>query len=174
MGRLLVVVDMQNDFVDGALGFGGADRIIEGIERKIADYMASGDEVVYTLDTHHENYSETQEGRNLPVPHCIKGSEGHALVPALKDLLSDCRCFEKPTFGSLELGKYINENSGKYDSIEVCGLVSNICVISNAVMAKAAAPEAEIIVDSSLTDSFDKKLNEETFDILKGIQVTVV
>ena len=74
----------------------------------------------------------------------------------------------------MELGKYINENSVKYESIEVCGLVSNICVISNAVMAKAAAPEAQIIVDSSLTDSFDKKLNDETFDILKGIQVTVL
>lgn len=174
MGRLLVVVDMQNDFVDGALGFEGADKIIEGIASRIADYKQSGDEVVYTLDTHHENYSETQEGRNLPVPHCIKGSEGHALVPALKDLLADCKCFEKPTFGSLDLGNYINENASKYDVIEVCGLVSNICVISNAVMAKAAAPEAQIIVDRALTDSFDKKLNDETFDILKGIQVTVL
>ena len=172
MGRLLVVVDMQNDFVDGALGFEGADKIISGIADKIRSYKEAGDEIVYTLDTHHENYMQTQEGKNLPVPHCIKGSEGHALVPALKEILDGCKCFEKPTFGSLELGNYIN--SKNYESIEVCGLVSNICVISNAVMAKAAAPEAEIIVDSSLTDSFDKKLNEETFDILKGLQVTVL
>ncbi len=174
MGRLLVVVDMQNDFVDGSLGFEGADKIISGIADRIKAYKDAGDEVVYTLDTHHENYSETQEGRNLPVPHCIKGSEGHALVPALKDILKDCKCFEKPTFGSLELGCYINDNKDRYSSIEVCGLVSNICVISNAVMVKAAAPEAEIIVDRALTDSFDKKLNDETFDILKGIQVTVL
>ncbi len=173
MGKLLIVVDMQNDFVDGALGFDGADGIIDGIASKIREYKEAGDEVVYTLDTHFENYSDTQEGRNLPVPHCIKGSEGHDLVPALKDLLADCMCFEKPTFGSLKLGNYINSNEDRYDTIEICGLVSNICVISNAVVAKAAAPEAEIIVDSALTDSFDKKLDAETFDILRGIQVTV-
>ena len=174
MGRLLVVVDMQNDFVDGALGFEGADGIIEGIAKRIQEYKDAGDEVVYTLDTHFENYPDTQEGRNLPVPHCIKGSEGHALVPALKDILSDCLCFEKPTFGSLKLGNYINSNADKYDSIELCGLVSNICVISNAVIAKAAAPEAQIIVDSALTDSFDKKLDQETYDIMKGVQITVL
>lgn len=174
MGRLLVVVDMQNDFVDGALGFEGADGIIGGIANRIEEYKASGDEVVYTLDTHHEDYSDTQEGRNLPVPHCIEGTSGYDLVPVLKDVLSDCRAFKKPVFGSLDLGNYIRDNAGKYDSIEVCGLVSNICVISNAVIAKAAAPEAEIIVNSALTDSFDKKLNDETFDILRGIQVTVV
>lgn len=173
MGKLLIVVDMQNDFVDGALGFDGADGIIDGIASKIREYKEAGDEVVYTLDTHFENYSDTQEGRNLPVTHCIKGSEGHDLVPALKDLLADCVCFEKPTFGSLKLGNYINSNEDRYDTIEICGLVSNICVISNAVVAKAAAPEAEIIVDSALTDSFDKKLDAETFDILRGIQVTV-
>ncbi len=174
MGRLLVVVDMQNDFVDGALGFDGADGVIDGIARKISEYKEAGDEVVYTLDTHYDNYQDTQEGRNLPVPHCIKGSEGHALVAGLKDLLSDCLCFEKPTFGSLKLSNYINDNADKYESIEICGLVSNICVISNAIMAKAAAPEAEIIVNRSLTDSFDKKLDEETYDILKGVQVTVI
>ncbi|MBP5180595.1 MAG: cysteine hydrolase [Clostridiales bacterium] len=174
MGRLLVVVDMQNDFVDGALGFEGADGIIEGIAKRIQEYKDAGDEVVYTLDTHFENYPDTQEGRNLPVPHCIKGSEGHALVPALKDILTDCLCFEKPTFGSLKLGNYINSNADKYDSIELCGLVSNICVISNAVIAKAAAPETQIIVDSALTDSFDKKLDQETYDIMKGVQITVL
>ena len=174
MGRLLVVVDMQNDFVDGALGFEGADGIISGIADKINEYKASGDEVVYTLDTHHENYSDTQEGKNLPVPHCIEGTEGYDLVPALKDILSDCKAFKKPVFGSMELGNYIGKNASRYDSIELCGLVSNICVISNAVIAKAAAPEAQIIVNRALTDSFDKKLNDETFDIMKGIQITVL
>ncbi len=174
MGRLLIVVDMQNDFVDGALGFEGADGIIEGIASKIRSYKDNNDEVVYTLDTHFDNYPDTQEGRNLPVPHCIKGSSGHELVPGLKDLLADCLCFEKPTFGSLKLANYINSNEDKYDVIEVCGLVSNICVISNAIITKAAAPEAQIIVDSTLTDSFDKTLNSETFDILKGVQVTVL
>ncbi|MBR1796943.1 MAG: cysteine hydrolase [Clostridiales bacterium] len=173
MGRLLVVVDMQNDFVDGALGFEDAGDVIDGIASRIREYKEAGDEVVYTLDTHYENYSDTQEGRNLPVPHCIKGTDGHKLVPALEELLKDCLCFEKPTFGSLKLANYINSNEDKYEVIEVCGLVSNICVISNAIMAKAAAPEAEIIVDSALTDSFDKELDAKTFDILRGVQVTV-
>jgi len=173
MKRLLIVVDMQNDFVDGALGFEGADRIIPGIISRIEDYEIKGDEIVYTLDTHSDSYMNTQEGRNLPVPHCIKGSEGHKLVPALRSALGNKKCFEKPTFGSLELANYIAERSAEYSSIELCGLVSNICVISNALIAKAAAPEAEIIVDSSLTASFDPKLGEEVFDILKGVQVTV-
>ena len=174
MKRLLIVVDMQNDFVDGALGFEGADRIIPGIIDRISEYEKSGDEIIYTLDTHFEEYMNTQEGKNLPVPHCIKGSEGHKLVPALESVLSGKKAFEKPTFGSMELGKFIESNAADYSSIELCGLVSNICVVSNAVIAKAAAPEAEIIVDSKLTASFDPKLGEEVFDILKGIQVTVL
>ncbi|MBO4242250.1 MAG: cysteine hydrolase [Clostridiales bacterium] len=171
MSRLLIVVDMQKDFIDGALGFEGADRIIPGIAEKISEYEKSGDEIVYTLDTHHEDYMNTQEGRNLPVPHCIEGTDGYLVCDGLRDLLDGKKVFKKPTFGSLELGNYINGKD--YSEIEVCGLVSNICVVSNAVIAKAAAAEAEIIVDRNLTASFDPKLGEEVFDILSGIQVTV-
>ena len=171
MSRLLIVVDMQKDFIDGALGFEGADRIIPGISEKIAEYEKSGDEIVYTLDTHHEDYMDTQEGRDLPVPHCIEGTDGYLLCDELSEALKGKRAFRKPTFGSIELARFIEEKD--YESIELCGLVSNICVLSNAVIAKAAAPEAEIIVDSTLTASFDPKLGEEVFDILKGIQITV-
>ena len=174
MGRLLIVVDMQNDFVDGSLGFEGAGKIIPEIRERILEYKDSGDEVIYTLDTHYDNYGDTQEGRKLPVVHCVKGSAGHDLVPDLQDVLSDCLCFEKETFGSLKLGNYISSNADKYESIELCGLVSNICVISNAVIAKAAAPEAEIIVDGNLTSSADFELNRAALDILSGIQVTVI
>lgn len=174
MRRLLIVVDMQKDFIDGALGFEGADKIIPGIIGRINEYKAAGDEVVYTLDTHTEDYMNTQEGKNLPVIHCVKGSDGHKLADELSEVLSDCRCFEKPTFGSMELASYISENASELSGIEVCGLVSNICVLSNAVIAKAAAPETPVIVDSSLTDSFDKELNKETFDVLRGIQVKVI
>ena len=171
MSRLLIVVDMQKDFIDGKLGFEGADRIIPGIAEKISEYEKSGDEIVYTLDTHHEDYMETQEGKNLPVPHCIEGTDGYLVCDGLRPLLEGKKVFKKPTFGSLELGNYINGRD--YTEIEVCGLVSNICVVSNAVIAKAAATEAEIIVDRKLTASFDPKLGEEVFDILSGIQVTV-
>ena len=174
MRRLLIVVDMQKDFIDGALGFEGADKIIPGIIGRINEYKAAGDEVVYTLDTHTEDYMNTQEGKNLPVIHCVKGSDGHKLADELSEVLSDCKCFEKPTFGSMELASYISGNASELSGIEVCGLVSNICVLSNAVIAKAAAPEAPVIVDSSLTDSFDKELNKETFDVLRGIQVKVI
>jgi len=174
MCKVLVVVDMQKDFIDGALGFEGADKIIPGIIARIKEYEAEGDEVVYTLDTHQENYMETQEGKNLPVPHCIKGSEGWGLCEELKPVLAGMKAYEKPCFGSMELAKYLEENRKEIKSIELCGLVSNICVLSNAVLAKAAAPEAEVIVDSKLTASFDPKLHQATLDVLKGIQVTVL
>ena len=174
MKKLLVVVDMQKDFVDGALGFEGAETIIPGILAKINEYKSNGDEVVYTLDTHSENYMNTQEGKNLPVIHCVKGSDGHKLVSELQDSLKDCKCFEKPTFGSLELGEYVNANKDEYEAIELCGLVSNICVVSNAIVCKAGAPEAEIIVNSNLTKSMDPVIHEKTMDVLRGVQVTVL
>ena len=174
MRKILVVVDMQKDFIDGALGFEGADKVIPGIIAKIKEFEDSGDEIVYTLDTHFDNYMDTQEGKNLPVPHCIKGSEGHGLCEELKDLLDGKKVFEKPCFGSIELAGYLKENASDISTIEVCGLVSNICVLSNAVIAKAAAPEAEVIVDSSLTASFAPDLHQATLDVLKGIQVTVL
>ena len=154
MRKILVVVDMQKDFIDGALGFEGADKIIPGIVSKIREFEESGDEIVYTLDTHFEN--------------CW------GLCDELKPLLEGKKCFEKLTFGSVELAEYLNENASEISSIEVCGLVSNICVVSNAVIAKAAAPEAEVIVDSSLTASFAPDLHQATLDVLKGIQVTVL
>ena len=174
MRKILVVVDMQKDFIDGALGFEGADRIIPGIIAKIKEFEAAGDEIVYPLETHFENYMDTQEGKNLPVPHCIKGSEGHGLCDELKPLLEGKKAFEKLTFGSIELAEYLKENASDISAIEVCGLVSNICVLSNAVVAKAAAPEAEVIVDSKLTASFAPDLHQATLDVLKGIQVTVL
>jgi nicotinamidase-related amidase len=174
MRKILVVVDMQKDFIDGALGFDGADKIIPGIIAKIKAFEEAGDEIVYTLDTHFENYMDTQEGKNLPVPHCIKGSDGWGLCDELKPILEGIKSYEKPCFGSMELAKYLEQNSKDITTIEVCGLVSNICVLSNAVLAKAAAPEAEVIVDSKLTASFDPKLHQATLDVLKGIQVTVI
>lgn len=169
MKKLLIIVDFQNDFVCGSLGFPEAAQIAEGIRAKINEY--SNDDIVYTLDTHYENYSKTQEGRKLPVPHCIKGSNGHCLYGDIKKLLADRQYFEKNTFPSLALGKYLEEKN--YDIIELCGLVSNICVLSNAVIAKAACPEAEIIIDSSLTASADNDLHLKALDVMRGLQITV-
>lgn len=169
MKKLLIVVDFQNDFVDGALGFDGAEKLESGICEKILEYKDY--DIIYTLDTHYDDYMETEEGRNLPVPHCIKGSEGHKLYGRVRSLLENKPFFEKNTFPSLELGKYLEGKA--YDTIELCGLVSNICVISNAVIAKAACPNAEIIVNSALTASFDNELHNKALDVMRGLQITV-
>lgn len=173
MSSVLIVVDMQNDFVNGALGFDEASSIVPLIAERIKEAKSKNELIIYTLDTHQEDYLETQEGKNLPVSHCIEGSYGHDIVPMLKPLLEGYKEFRKPTFGSLELGNYLSSLEN-IDRIELCGLVSNICVISNAIIAKAALPESKIVVDSRLTKSFDSKLGSEVFDLLKGIQVEVI
>lgn len=169
MKRLLIVVDFQNDFVDGSLGFPEAAALDEKICRKIDEYK--NDEIIYTLDTHFDDYPSTQEGRKLPIPHCIKSTSGHELYGKTREKLTGKQFFEKNTFPSLALGKYIEGKD--YDIIELCGLVSNICVLSNAVIAKAACPEAEIIVDSCLTAGADKELHEKALDVMRGLQITV-
>lgn len=182
MKRLLIVVDFQNDFVDGALGFPGADLLDARIAGKIHAYHEQGDQVVFTMDTHLSNYLRTQEGRNLPVEHCIEGTPGWELFGATaaarldRDLV-----FEKTTFGSAKLFNYLDKANhaasevGRlpFSSIELVGLVSNICVVSNAMLAKAACPEVPIIVDATCTASADERLNAEALDILESVQVQV-
>lgn len=173
MNRLLIVVDYQNDFVDGALGFPGAERLAGPIARRIAEYRASGDDVIFTFDTHGSDYLDTQEGRKLPVPHCLRDTAGWELYGAVAEAARDeDEFFCKPTFPSLELGQYLEEC--EYAQVELCGLVSHMCVLSNAVIAKAALPEAEIVVDADLTASGDPVLHEKALDVLEGLQVTVL
>lgn len=183
MKRLLIVVDYQNDFVDGALGFPGAEKLAEPIAQKIAEYRESTDEIVFTLDTHRCDYLETQEGRNLPVEHCLEGTVGHALHDPIASLReSRDEVFRKPTFGSADLFEWLRvaQNAaaelGKtpFESIELVGLVSNICVLSNAVLAKVACPEVPIIVDAACTASFDPALHEKALDAMEGLQIQVV
>ena len=170
--KLLLVVDYQKNFADGSLGFEGAEKLDSLIAEKIASCRREGGNVAFTLDTHFDDYLQTQEGRKLPVPHCIKGTDGHKLYGKTgKQRLMCDMVFEKNTFPSLELAEYLKQKN--YDSVEIVGLVSNICVISNAIMVKAALPEAEITVDASCTDSFDKELQEKCFDVLEGMQITV-
>lgn len=145
MKKLLVVVDMQNDFIDAALGTAEAQAIVPHVVEKIQNWDG---EICYTMDTHGVNYLQTNEGRHLPVPHCIEGTEGHALHPAIAAALGQsARCFRKGTFGSEELTDYIAQ--GGYDDIQFVGLCTDICVVSNAILAKAAVPECRIAVDAS-------------------------
>ena len=173
MKKILVVVDYQNDFVNGSLGFPKAAALENRIYQKIEQYKRNGDEVVFTFDTHDENYLQTQEGINLPVPHCIKNTQGWNLYGKISDLCDETtRCFEKVTFGSLKLAEYLAKN--KYDWVELVGVVSNICVISNAVLAKAALPQAKVVVDASCTDSNDDSLNQKSFDVMQGMQIEII
>jgi nicotinamidase-related amidase len=173
MKKLLVVVDFQNDFIDGALGFEGALSIKNNIIEKIKDYRIKQFDIIFTKDTHHNDYLDSEEGKNLPVIHCVEGSFGHEIEKeVLQYKESNDKTFVKYSFPSLELGNYLVDKD--YDVIELCGLVSNICVLSNAVIAKAALPNAHIIVDQLATKSFDESLHKKAMDVLKGLHVEVL
>ena len=174
MKKVLLVVDYQKDFVDGALGFPGAELLDEKIAAKVRAYGPG--KVFFTRDTHFENYLETREGRNLPVVHCIKGSFGWEVYGETAKALAevDAKAIDKLVFGmdvtDPATAAVLPESA---DEIELVGLVSNICVVSNAVVLQSKYPEATIIVDASCTDSFDKSLNEKVLDVLAGFQVKV-
>lgn len=171
MKKLLVVVDFQNDFVDGALGFPSALPLADRIAEKIRFYESQGDDVIFTMDTHGEDYLDTQEGKYLPVPHCVKGTTGWELFGPVKDLAGSHLMLEKVTFGSEALFDYLREHP--YEQIELVGLVSNICLLANVILAKTAQPETPIWVDYQCTASFDQEINEKTFAVMKGLQVQI-
>ena len=172
MKRLLIVVDYQVDFVNGTLGFPKALTIENGIVDKVIEFENNGDEVIFTLDTHYDNYMETVEGVNLPVKHCIKGTEGHELFGEVRNVSLIHTLIEKETFGSSKLFTYLLENP--YDEIYLCGVVTNICVISNAVVAKSALPNAKIFIYKDLVASFDNEMEEKSFDIMKNLHMQII
>ena len=139
MQKILLVVDMQNDFIDGALGTAEAEKIVPLVKEKIEGFDGT---VLFTRDTHFDNYMETQEGKRLPVPHCIKGTEGWQIRKEL-DALRTTEAIDKLTFGSSELGQLLVKKNEEepIESITVIGLCTDICVISNALLAKAFLPE---------------------------------
>ena len=175
MNRYLFVIDYQKDFVDGALGFPGAEKLDEGIAAKVRAYGKG--HVLFTRDTHFENYLETREGRNLPVVHCIKGTPGWECYGETARALAEV---EAPAIDKLVFGMDTTDPATaavlpeQADEIELVGLVSNICVVSNAVVLQSRYPEATIVVDAACTASFDKDLNEKVLDVLQGLQVKVI
>lgn len=170
--NVLIVIDYQKDFVSGALGFAGAERYDILIANRIEQARQAGEDVIFTLDTHDADYLNSMEGKHLPIPHCLADSEGWQLYGKVAESITTADpVFIKPTFGSLELANYLREQG--YERVELCGLVSYICVLSNAVLAKAALPEAEIVVDSTLTGAMDESMTEKALDILRGLHITV-
>lgn len=168
--KLLIVVDMQNDFINGTLGTPEAVAIIPNVVKKISEW--DGD-IVYTQDTHLDNYLETNEGRHLPVPHCIMGTEGHKIESSILSALSEKKCVEevlKPTFGSIKLA----EKARAYEEIEIIGLCTDICVISNALLIKAYCPESAVSVDASCCAGVTSESHNAAITTMKMCQIDVI
>lgn len=164
--KTLIVVDMQNDFVDGALGTKEAEEIIENVKNKINEYYENGDKIIFTRDTHFDNYLETNEGKNLPIKHCVKDSDGWQIVEGLE--VENAIYINKPTFGYTEWSKY---ELG--DEIEIIGLCTDICVVSNALIIKALYPEANVTVDSKCCAGVTPETHEAALKTMKMCQINI-
>lgn len=172
MKKLLVVVDMQVDFVTGVLGTEEARAILPAVVSRVEQAQAAGETVIFTQDTHGENYLETQEGRNLPVSHCVRGTAGWQLIPELEGLSAGCRRIEKPGFGSAELA-HIAAAEG-YDSIELIGLCTDICVIVNSMVLKTALPEVPISVRASCCAGVTPASHQTALEAMKMCQIAIL
>ena len=178
---MLIVVDMQRDFVSGCLGSAEAQSIVPDVAARIRRAKEEDTQVVFTLDTHEADYMETREGRFLPVPHCIRGTEGWALEPEIaKECARGMISFEKPTFGSTALMHHICAAAGakgcvngKGMTIELCGVCTDICVVSNALLIKTALPEADLIVDSALCAGVTVEKHNAALETMRSCQIAV-
>ena len=172
MRKILVVVDMQKDFVDGSLGTAEAEAILANVRKKISSYPIEN--VYATLDTHQENYQETQEGSFLPVKHCIEGSDGWLIHESIRDLMRGARIFTKPTFGSIHLCEALKEENEKEPiAIEVIGLCTDICVITNALMLKAFMPEVPISLDETCCAGVTPARHQAALETMRSCQIAV-
>ena len=171
MKKLLIVVDMQNDFVSGVLGTKEAVAIVPSVASLVKDF--DGD-IFFTRDTHHDNYLDTAEGRKLPVVHCIEGSEGWEIIPELIPLVEEknARVFDKPTFGSIELVNVLKNSS--YSEIYLCGVCTGICVISNAMLAKAAVYETPVKVVEQCCACVTPDSHKTAIEAMKTCQIDIV
>ena len=179
--KILVVVDMQNDFVTGALRNEEAIKIVPDVVNKVKDAALSKDTlVIFTQDTHLTDYMETQEGKNLPVPHCIEETEGWEIIEELKPFVKTDSAwlpFRKGTFGSVALGEelrdFIQKDNKKIEKIEFIGLCTDICVLSNATLVKAFLPEVPIEVDATCCAGVTPESHDTALNAMKAIQIKV-
>lgn len=172
MQDILLVIDMQNDFIDGALGTAEAAAIVPAVKRRIEEFDGR---VLFTRDTHGEDYMQTQEGRKLPVVHCVKGTEGWQIRPEL-EALRKTEAFDKPAFGSEALARALK---GMHDeepigSITLIGLCTDICVISNAMIIKAALPEVPVKVDASCCAGVTPASHETALQAMAACQIEII
>ena len=171
MSKLLIVIDVQNDFVSGVLGTSESQAIIPKAKEKIAEYYERGDKILFTRDSHDDRYLSTAEGKKLPIPHCIYGTEGWKIVSGLE--VPGCRYIDKPTFGypswAYTLNKLDNPNE-----IEIIGLDTDICVVANALIIKTISPDTEITVDASCCAGSTTEKHKAALEVMKSCQINVV
>ena len=173
--KILVVVDMQNDIIDGALGTPEAQAIVPGAVAHIQERKAQGYEMIATLDTHGEDYLNTSEGRKLPVPHCIRKTPGWEINPRIREALGNCTLVEKPSFGSLTLPEIILDMAeGASLTIELMGLCTDICVVSNAMLLKANFPEAVLQVKGNCCAGVTPQTHEAALKTMGCCQIDVI
>ena len=174
MKKILLVIDMQNDFIDGALGTPEAVAIVENVKAKILSYPKEN--VFATRDTHTDLYMDTQEGRNLPVPHCIRGSQGWEIRPDIAELIYSDHIIDKPTFGSTQLAKLMEILEHREEEgieIELIGLCTDICVVSNALLLKATLPETPISCDASCCAGVTPAKHEAALETMRSCQIKI-
>ena len=173
--EILVVVDMQKDFVDGALGTKEACAIVPYVKARIDEAVAKGENLLFTRDTHEENYMETQEGRRLPVPHCIRGTAGWEIVEELRAYTEKTQPVDKPTFGSVDLCSALQIVNEKVpvEKVTLIGLCTDICVISNAMLVKAFLPETTVVVDAKCCAGVTPESHKNALAAMKMCQITI-
>ena len=164
--KTLLVIDMQNDFIDGSLGTAEAQLIVDNVKKKIETYLEAGDQVIFTRDTHHDNYLETNEGKHLPVVHCIEGTEGWKIRDGLPT--DGCAIIDKPSFGFTGWGEY------DFEEVELVGLCTDICVVSNALIIKALFPDIKVSVDSKCCAGVTPESHEAALTTMKMCQIEVM
>ena len=174
--NFLIVVDMQKDFIDGALGTPEAQAIVDAAAARIRACREAGWTLIATLDTHEANYMETAEGKKLPVPHCIRETEGWQLNSAIAEALSGCVLVEKPTFGSVRLPDIVRARAEGAQAlrIELIGLCTDICVVSNALLLKAHFPEAAIAVNAACCAGVTPERHEAALETMRSCQIDVI
>lgn len=169
MKRLLIVVDMQNDFVNGALGADGGEEAAVSVRKLIERERTRNTEIVYTKDLHGDNYLQTQEGKRLPVSHCIRGTQGAEFADGI--YIKGAKVFEKETFASVALGEYVRE--GNYGEIIFAGICTDICVVSNALLVKAYCPQARIAVCASACAGTTRENHLAALGVMKCCQIDI-
>lgn len=169
--KVLVVIDMQNDFVTGSLANPAAQAIVPNIAKKIKEYQKKKDKIIFTRDTHRSDYLKTAEGKALPVPHCVHGTWGWIVVDELNH--PECKHIDKPTFGYKHWEYEIYDGTGEVSEIELVGTCTDICVISNALLLKTEYPDVKISVDSSCCAGLTPEKHAAALEVMKSCQINV-